>query len=175
MIFLVTSNFRNTHPKLSREIVRLAPEGTHELQYDAGDFISIGRDTQGRELTPDAIAKQKGSDTVAIIGHLNQGGRLLDPFKQQRECAQCLTETAGGVRKQFKALITQRNFLDKDLEKEEIKDLADKIKTLQAKAAYLIKMAAAFLSADDSKKVDDVKAIISGWVEGATLEPAPSK
>ena len=166
MIFLVTTHFRNTHPVLGDQITRLGDVQTDDLQYDAGDFISIGRDGNGAELSADSIAKAKGSKPVALIGHLNQGGRLLDPYTQQLDCARCLGEAAAAVKKQYKALITAKAFLDKDHEQEEIKATAEKITALQARAKTLEGMSAAFTAADKSKKREDVDKIIN---------PAPLK
>lgn len=144
MIFLVTSHFRNSHPELADRIKRIGPAQSSVDQYDAGDLISIGRDAKGSELTCDAIQKQKGSPDVVLIGHLNQAGRLLDPDKQPQECAQALTEASYEAGKQVKALLTARNLLDKEIEKDEVIAIDAQIKATRDKKATLVKKAAEY-------------------------------
>lgn len=144
MIFLVTTDFRNTHPALSDAITRVGGSPlTHEFQYDSGEFVSIGQDDRGQEMTPAMLVKAgKGHKAVQLIGHLNHGGRLLDPFTQRLECSQALGEASARLRKQYKALITSKNILDPDLEKVEIAEYSARIKSVQARSQVLAKMAA---------------------------------
>jgi hypothetical protein len=141
MLFVVTSHFQANLPNHSRLIVRVSDEDapSNENQFDAGEIISIGRDeATGKELSEEQLVKRKNSDEVKLIGHLNAGGRLLDPVRQQEDCQKCLAESCKAIAKKIKALAGQRRLLDKECEQEEIKALGDQIGALQKKRETLL-------------------------------------
>jgi hypothetical protein len=160
MIFLVTSHFRNSHPQLGGLIFRQLPDApSHPDQYDAGEIISIGQDPNGKDLTADQLAKKGKCPEVVLIGHLNQGGRLLDPIKQPEESSKCLTEAAAVVQKQVDALVTQARFLDERFQEEEIEDIGHRIHSLKSRKAGLLNSAKA-MSDEKVPKEERYKALM---------------